>query len=75
MNPYRKTPQPEPRKRVAENREEYVICGLLVAIGAIPVVFALASGSKFGAQATLGLMMVLWGAVGLGMLWRVRPPT
>jgi hypothetical protein len=52
-----------------------MLCGLLITIGVIPVVLALASGTRFGVQATLGLMMVLWGLAGLGTLCRVRPPT
>lgn len=75
MHPYRDSSQPEPRKRVADDREEYVLCGLLVTIGAIPAVLALASGTRFGVQATLGLLMALWGLAGLGTLWRGRPPT
>lgn len=48
--------------------EERVIYGLLVAIGAIPVGITVAQHAVFGADATLGLLMVAAGAVG----WLLR---
>jgi len=44
--------------------EELILYGLLVAIGAIPVVLTLASGATFDVNATLGLLMICFGALG-----------
>ncbi len=44
--------------------EEIVIHALLVAIGAIPVVLALVQHAHFGAEATLGLLMLAAGVSG-----------
>jgi hypothetical protein len=44
--------------------EELILYGLLVAIGAIPVVLTLASGASFDVNATLGLLMICCGALG-----------
>lgn len=44
--------------------EELILYGLLVVIGAIPVVIALVQRTAFGADATLGLVMVCAGAIG-----------
>ena len=44
--------------------EELILYGLLVVIGAIPVVLTLASGGSFDVNATLGLLMISFGALG-----------
>lgn len=44
--------------------EELILHGLLVVIGAIPVVVALVQRGTFGVEATLGLLMVCAGAIG-----------
>lgn len=44
--------------------EELILYALLVAIGAIPVVIAIAQRAVFGVEATLGLLMVAVGLVG-----------
>ena len=44
--------------------EELILYGLLVAIGAIPVVLTLASGASFDVNATLGLLMICFGTLG-----------
>jgi hypothetical protein len=54
-----------PRRPAGMAREERVLYSLMVLIGAIPVTLTLASGTRFGVQATLGLLMTLWGLVGL----------
>jgi hypothetical protein len=41
-----------------------ILYGLLVVIGAIPVVIALVQRAAFGVDATLGLLMVCAGAIG-----------
>jgi hypothetical protein len=41
-----------------------IIYGLLVVIGAIPLVFALLARTGFGAEATLGLVMACAGGIG-----------
>lgn len=53
----------------ADRGEEAVLYGLLVLIGLIPILIALATGAKFGAEPSIGILMVgsgLWG------LWRLR---
>ena len=45
--------------------EELILYGLLVGIGAIPVVIALVQRASFGVEATLGLLMVCAGAIGM----------
>ena len=52
----------EPTER--PNPEELILYGLLIAIGAIPVVLALAGGTSFDVNATLGLLMICGGALG-----------
>lgn len=64
MHPYREvhTPSAEARSRPPE---ELVGYGLLLAIGVIPVLCAALGRGPFGSEATVGLMMVSLGAVGL----------
>jgi len=45
--------------------EELILYGLLVGIGAIPVAIALVRRATFGVEATLGLLMVCAGAIGM----------
>lgn len=63
MHPYRKPPMPADRPSTS-HPEELILYGLLVGIGAIPVVIALVQRADFGVDATLGLLMVCAGAVG-----------
>ena len=51
-------------RRSTPHPEELILYGLLVVIGAIPVVIALVQGAAFGIDATLGLGMVCAGAIG-----------
>ena len=53
--------------------EELILYALFIAIGAIPVVLALADGGTFGVDATLGLLMICAGALGaVAHAWRIR---
>jgi hypothetical protein len=50
-----------------------ILYGLMVVIGAMPVVMALAGGTSFGVEATIGLLMVCAGALGASAYaWRTR---
>ncbi len=64
MHPYRSAPM-----RTAEQRridpEDAVLYGLMIFIGIIPVTIAAITREAFGFDATLGLMMVVAGLVGL----------
>jgi hypothetical protein len=63
MHPYRDPPAiDEPIEQPSP--EELILYGLLVVIGAIPVVLTLASGGSFDVNATLGLLMICGGALG-----------
>jgi hypothetical protein len=63
MHPYRDPPvSTDPVERPTP--EEPILYGLLITIGAIPVVLALASGGTFDVNATLGLLMICSGALG-----------
>lgn len=66
MCPYRHAPTSTP-ERPGRNAEEPVLYGLLVAIGAIPVVIAVLRGGMFGVEPTLGLVMLCLGLIGLGL--------
>ena len=53
--------------------EELILYGLLVLVGAIPVVIALVRRETFGVDASLGLLMVCAGAIGaIAYAWRAR---
>lgn len=45
--------------------EDLVLYGLLVVIGAIPVLIAVIDRAAFGFDATLGLIMLVMGVVGM----------
>ena len=45
--------------------EERLVYAALCLVGAIPVGVALAHGGTFGVEPTIGLLMVLAGAIGL----------
>ena len=63
MHPYRELPTVA--ARVSKPMlEELILYGLLVVIGAIPVVMALAQGHSFAVDATVGLLMMCGGALG-----------
>ena len=64
MHPYRDAPTPPPR-RPNVDPEDLVLYGLLLVVGIIPVVITIIEGSAFGFDATLGLMMVVVGLVGM----------
>lgn len=63
MHPYREPPMPAGRPS-KPHPEELILYGLLVGIGAIPVVIALVQRATFGTDATLGLLMVCAGVLG-----------
>ena len=51
--------------------EELILYGLLMLIGAIPVVIALAQQTAFGVEATIGIVMACAGLLGaLDLAWR-----
>ena len=51
--------------------EELIVYALLIGIGAIPVVNAIVEHATFGVEATIGLIMVCAGLLGVfGWLWR-----
>ncbi len=64
MHPYRDAPMRSPR-RPQIDPEDLVLYGLLLVIGVIPVVITLVDRAAFGFDATLGLMMVVVGIVGI----------
>jgi len=70
MHPYRELPAPCDAPSVP--REELILYAVLCLIGAIPLAIAALGGDGFGAEATLGLAMVLAGAVGLVSVTRRR---
>lgn len=47
--------------------EERLVYAALCVVGAIPVAVAIAHGGAFGAEPTIGLLMVLGGAIGLAV--------
>lgn len=56
--------------------EELIVYLALVAVGAIPVGIALAHHSGLGAEATIGLLMIVGGIIGLTYLaWSRRDRT
>ena len=69
MHPYRDNPAPPEPERYGS--EELVLYVLLVVIGAIPVIVALAQQESLGADATLGLLMTAGGLFG-AVAWLVR---
>ena len=65
MHPYREAPVPTKRRRNLVDPEDLVLYGLLIAIGVIPVAIAVIEHAAFGFDATLGLLMLAVGGVGL----------
>jgi hypothetical protein len=65
MHPYRTPPPEEPTSRRVEVRDDRLLAAVLLATGAIPVAIATATGGHFGAAATIGLFLVIFGVVGL----------
>jgi hypothetical protein len=63
-HPYRDAPGPE-QPPSDSRREERILYGALVGIGAIPVAITALAGGTFGTQPTLGFLMALGGAIGL----------
>jgi hypothetical protein len=70
-HPYRDGPEPE---HGADRGEEAILYSSLVVIGLIPIEIALATGAKFGAEATIGILMVGAGLWGLWAMRRYRHP-
>jgi hypothetical protein len=68
VHPYRKH-RPVPAERPAAS-EERVVYAALCMVGAIPVAVTLAHGGAFGVEPTLGLIMAVAGAAGLGFARR-----
>ena len=64
MHPYRDVPS-HPTRQPAVDPEGFILYGILAAIGAIPVVVALVERAEFGSDATLGLIMLVVGLVGM----------
>jgi hypothetical protein len=64
MHPYRDAPMPPTRRRHVDP-EDLVLYGLLMFVGIIPVIIAVVDRSAFGFDATLGLMMLVVGIVGM----------
>lgn len=62
MHPYRTAPPPRP---VDHRRplEEWLIAGGLLALGALRVVIAIATGEAFGTEATIAALVAAAGAV------------
>lgn len=65
-----------PRKtRVDHGFDELAVYALLILVGIIPVAIALAEQAVFGAEATIGLVMLCAGALGvLAYVIRRRQP-
>ena len=61
MGPYR-TPPPPPAPPPGD---DWLVYGLLVVLGAVRVAIALFAGQDFGAEATVALIVMTLGAVGL----------
>jgi hypothetical protein len=57
--------RPPPRPRI--DPEDLVLYGLLVVIGLIPVAITVLERWAFGFDATLGLIMVVTGIIGLAI--------
>ena len=64
MHPYRSAPMRTTRQAQIQP-EDLVLYGLMIFIGIIPVIITLVDRAVFGFDATLGLMMVAVGLVGL----------
>ncbi len=64
------------RRRFLSELEELVIYVALVLVGAIPIGVALANRTGLGAEATIGLIMVVAGMAGLTFVaWSRRDRT
>jgi hypothetical protein len=71
VGPYRQLPEPALERVIrVEPREEPVVYGLLVGIGAIPVLLALVGHTAFGVAETIGSLMVVLGIAGFGGIAR-----
>jgi hypothetical protein len=64
MHPYRDVPAHRTRRRTVDP-EGIVLYGMLAAIGAIPVVIAIVEKIPFGFDATVGLIMLVTGLIGM----------
>ena len=67
FGPYRTPPEPLPTQRRTRPHEEIVLAWALLVIGAVRVVFAIASGEVWGAEPTLAMLLAMGG---VGMLAR-----
>ena len=52
------------------DREQLTLYALIAAIGMIPVIIALGQGGMFGAEATIGLLVLALATAGLLATWR-----
>ena len=55
-----RTPPPDD-----DRGDDRVVAAVVAAVGAIPTVIALVGGYRFGAEATIGLLLLVLGVVGL----------
>jgi hypothetical protein len=65
-HPYRTAPAPRAEAHAPPPVEEIVAYVLAVAVGAIPVAGALEHGGRWGAAATVGVILAVLGTLGLG---------
>lgn len=70
--PYREASAGLSPDRSTCSPEEAVLYGLLVVIGLIPILIALVTEAKFGAEASIGMLMVGAGLLGLRPVGRTR---
>ena len=63
MGPYR-TPSPPPAAPESPS-DDRMLAGVIAATGAIPVALAVAEHAVFGAQASIGLALLVLGVVGM----------
>lgn len=71
MHPYRDAVYRAERGVVSDS-EELVLYRLLVVIGALPIVTALATKAVIGPESTMGLLMVAAGLIGWASNLRTR---
>jgi len=65
MPPYRDNATPAPSDERPRAGEELIVYAVLAAVGALPVAGALRDHAAFHAEATIGLVMLIAGVIGL----------
>jgi len=65
MHPYRTPPPPKLPPPDDRRGDDRLLAAVIAAIGAIPVATAVITGEAFGAEATVGLLLVVLGVIGL----------